>query len=427
MLNPRFIVFVFFTGLTIYAVHLVALFLMQERRYSAKKTALLWGLAGIVTVLDLYFCFGLLPEPLRLPVSLLIAFFYYMGTFIYVSADGFWKKCYLFVTYACIFCIACATGLYLCYFFLPNRTETMDYLVRNILHVILYLPILLAYRKYGRPLIREVSGFRKRSWMTLSGVSVLYFCMFVILLAKIKMDNGIKPDILFFFIIQVSTFAVVNVLSISNIFHMRREEKEDLIKQNVEYLTVYVENARIAEEQARRIRHDKRHHDEQIGALAKAGDMEGILKYLQQEERISGNLPCGYCPNVTVSNILASYAQKAKEAGVAFAAEADTGKDSPIADVDFVAILANLLENALNGCTEAKSSGPVSVRLRMVGRKVVIVVSNPCAVNLKIENGLPKARSIGIDSILFAAGRYRGEVDYKAQEGTCTACVILNP
>ena len=48
-----------------------------------------------------------------------------------------------------------------------------------------------------------------------------------------------------------------------------------------------------------------------------------------------------------VNELLRSYAEKAKAAGVAFTAQADTPAQSDVADVDFVAILANLLENAL--------------------------------------------------------------------------------
>lgn len=87
-----------------------------------------------------------------------------------------------------------------------------------------------------------------------------------------------------------------------------------------------------------------------------------------------------------VNELLRSYAEKAKAAGVAFTAQADTPAQSDVADVDFVAILANLL-----------------------------------------ENGLPAERSVGIDSIVSAAERYQGEVHYKVEAGVCTACIILNP
>ena len=92
MTDPRYIGTILYVSLSIYAVLLAAGLLMQERRYSVKKTALLWGVEGLVLLLDMYLCFGLLPVPLRLPVSLTIGFFSYVGVFIAVSADGFWKR-----------------------------------------------------------------------------------------------------------------------------------------------------------------------------------------------------------------------------------------------------------------------------------------------------------------------------------------------
>mgnify|MGYP007077247856 CR=1 FL=1 len=122
MTDPHYIGTILYVSLSIYAVLLAAGLLMQERRYSVKKTALLWGVEGLVLLLDMYLCFGLLPVSLRLPVSLTIGFFSYVGVFIAVSADGFWKKVYLLITFFCVCCISWSAGLYLCYFFLPDSS-----------------------------------------------------------------------------------------------------------------------------------------------------------------------------------------------------------------------------------------------------------------------------------------------------------------
>ena len=103
MLDLQYIKTVFFIGTAIYIVHMLAAVSLQERRYSVKKTVAVWALAGIVLLLDIYLGFGLLPEPLILPVPFIFAYLYYLITFICFSADGFWKKCYLWVTYACVF------------------------------------------------------------------------------------------------------------------------------------------------------------------------------------------------------------------------------------------------------------------------------------------------------------------------------------
>ena len=426
MTDPRYIGTILYVSLSIFAVLLVAGLLMQERRYSVKKTALLWGAESIILLLDMYLCFGLLPVALRLPVSLTIGFVSYAGVFMAVSADGFWKKLYLLITFFCVCCISWSGGLYLCYFFLPDGTATVKYLVRTALHIATALPILLAYRKYGRPLLREVSGFQKSSWRLLSTVSGIYLFLFGALMSRIRLDNGVEAHTLLVFCVAVCTFAAVTVLSVSNIFHMRKEAREALGRQKTDYLTDYVETVSKAERESRRIRHDKRHHDACIAAMARAGDTDAILRYLEQEEGEIEEFPA-WCPHLMVNEILRSYAGKAKEAGVDFTAQADTPAQSGVTDVDFVAILANLLENALNACIAAGSAGPIRVHIRNVGAKTVIAVGNPCAPGLKLENGLPAARSVGIDSIVSAAARYQGEVNYKVEGGVCTACVILNP
>ena len=115
MTDPHYIGTILYVSLSIYAALLAAGLLMQERRYSVRKTALLWGAEGLILLLDMYLCFGLLPVPLRLPVSLTIGFFSYAGVFIAVSADGFWKKVYLLITFFCVCCISWSAGLYLCF------------------------------------------------------------------------------------------------------------------------------------------------------------------------------------------------------------------------------------------------------------------------------------------------------------------------
>lgn len=422
----RIITIAFFVSLLFFATHLTAGLLLQERRYPAKKTALLWGSAGMFLFVGACFCFLFLSKPWRMPVALVLSYLYFWGIFVDVSADGFWKKCYLWITYGCVFCVSLSISFYGGYLLVPDGSETFVYFIRGALYGMICLAIFFAYHKYGRPVIREVSGFRAKNWISLSVASVIYFFTFVVLLSKISADNGINSDTALLFLLLVCSFAIANILMISNIYQMRREARDELVKQNVEYLISYVENARKTEQENRRIRHDLRHHDERIAAMAQEGDTEGILAYLGQNREASESFPA-WCPNVTVNGILSSYAGKAKEAGVEYIAQADTPAQSGVADVDFVAILANLLENALNACAAQKSSGPIQARIRNVGNKTVIAVSNPCGADLKLENGLPAARGIGIDSIISSSARYQGEIRYNVQEGICTACVILNP
>ena len=94
--------------------------------------------------------------------------------------------------------------------------------------------------------------------------------------------------------------------------------------------------------------------------------------------------------------------------------------------MDFVAILSNLLENALNGRKECGSQGEIRVDIRTVADKVVIVCSNPCKPGLVVENGMLQKRGIGIESIVLAVRKYGGDIRYELENGSLTVCIILN-
>lgn len=427
MLGFKYTATAFFVCFSLFAIHLAAALLLEDRRFSKRKTLLLWIMTGIVFFVVVYFCYSLLSRPLRLPVSFSVSFAIYWCMFVYASVDGFWKKCYLWVSYGCVFCSLWFVSTALSDLFVSNGPSSiLVYFLRCIIQMAICIPLLLAYRRYVRESIREASGSYAKNWRRLFFVSILYLIMFLMLLVKLRSPNGLDAGFVFFYVLVVSSFVAVNVISISNIYYLKREARDELVRKNVEYLNAYVERVREVERETRRIRHDVRHHYESIASMARKGDTEGILKYLGEEEE--GNEgPASFCPHVMVNEILSSYRNKTQGAGVVFIAQADTPFHSRIKDVDFVAILSNLLENALNATKELKCTGPIRISVRGIGEKTVIVVSNPTEGDFRLENGLPISRSTGIDSIITSAKRYNGEVKYKIEDGICTVCVVLSP
>ena len=159
----------------------------------------------------------------------------------------------------------------------------------------------------------------------------------------------------------------------------------------------------------------------------KKGDIKEALHYIEQyDENLDAARPKEFCPHATVNAILSSFYIRAQKDGTPVSVTADTPEESPIADMDFVAILSNLLENALNGCKESGSRGEIRVDIRSVADKVVIVCSNPCKPGLAIENGMIRKKGTGIDSIVLAVRKYDGDIRYELENGILTACVILN-
>ena len=136
--------------------------------------------------------------------------------------------------------------------------------------------------------------------------------------------------------------------------------------------------------------------------------------------------PNEFCPHITVNAILNGFYNKAEKSGISVFVKADTREDVSVSDMDFVAILSNLLENAVNGCSECRSGGEIKVNIRTVADKTVIVCSNPCRADIQIENNMIKNRGIGIASMLSAIHKYDGDIKYSFENGILTVCIILN-
>ena len=102
-------------------------------------------------------------------------------------------------------------------------------------------------------------------------------------------------------------------------------------------------------------------------------------------------------------------------------------KEPKIREIDIIALLGNLLENALHGCQESGKEKPcIEIHIKMQNNRLLIVCNNTCSDKLKLSDRLPVGKSIGISSILSVCQKYDGNLDYKIEDNVCSACAVLN-
>ena len=98
-----------------------------------------------------------------------------------------------------------------------------------------------------------------------------------------------------------------------------------------------------------------------------------------------------------------------------------------VRDIDLIALLGNLFENALHGCQKSeKEKLYIEIYIQMQKNRLTIVCNNVCPDDLELSGSLPKGKSVGISSILSVCRKYDGHLEYKAEHGICSACVVLN-
>lgn len=410
-------------------MHIVCFAIMTERKYSVKKTVSIY-----LVFFAIFICLTMLASRVLFDIhsfyaislafvsTIFVAFIVFMIT----SADPACKKVFLFLSYSNIFCIIFCCSFMISSVWFKEEFGVAAVYAKTIIRTMLYLPAIWAYIRFLRPSMREVPGSNKKIWHSISLVSLLFLTVFSIFCFIYYLKNDFREWHTLLFTAMVLLYGSVLWVIFGTIRYMIKESRMELIEENMKYLQGRLETAKENELFAKTIRHDFRHHNQNIAALLQKGENDEALRYIEQyNESLDAAKAKVFCPHVTVNAILSSFYTKAQNDGICVSVEADTQEETAVRDMDWVAILSNLLENAINGCKECGAHGEITVNIRTVSDKTVIVCSNPCKSGLVIENNMIKQKGIGMESMLTAAKKYDGDISYRLENGILTLCVIL--
>ena len=408
--------------------HLVSFWAMTELKYSRRKTAFIY-----LGFFVMFVCFGMLTYAAfgdshgyyaaAFSSTIVMAFF----IFILNSADPICKKIFLFISYANVFSMFVCISLIICSVFFKEEPKIVVYYARNIIRTLLFIPVAFLYIRFLRSSVRAVSGKRIKTWYSISVVSVLFLIIFALFVVIFNSEYENIDRYIPFFTVSVLIYISVLWVIFGTIQSMIAESNAELINSKAAYLQGQLKTARENELTSKTIRHDFRHHNQNLESMLKKGEVEEALSYLKQyNDSLDAARLNDFCPNITVNAILNSFFTNAQKNGITVSVAADIKKKTAISDMDFVAVLSNLLENAINGCIECKSDGEIEVNIRTVADKTVIVLSYPCIQDISIENNMIKNRGIGIAGMLSAIRKYGGDIKYSYDSGRLTVCIILN-
>lgn len=408
--------------------HLVSFWAMTELKYSRRKTAAIYlgfFVAFVCFVMLTYAAFGDSHGYYAAAFSSTIVMAFFI--FILNSADPICKKIFLFISYANVFSMFVCISLIICSVFFKEEPKIVVYYARNIIRTLLFIPVAFIYIRFLRPSVRAVSGKRIKTWYSIAVVSVLFLIIFALFVVIFNAEYENLDRYIPFFTVSVLIYISVLWVIFDTIQSMIAESNAELINSKAAYLQGQLKTARENELTSKTIRHDFRHHNQNLESMLKKGEVEEALSYLKQyNDSLDAARLNDFCPNITVNAILNSFFTKAQKNGITVSVAADVKEKTAISDMDFVAVLSNLLENAINGCIECKSDGEIEVNIRTVADKTVIVCSNPCIQDISIENNMIKNRGIGIAGMLSAIRKYGGDIKYSYDSGRLTVCIILN-
>lgn len=305
------------------------------------------------------------------------------------------------------------------------------------------LPLMmLFFAKLVRPLFEEGGSlpFWNYLWLIPVGFYGVY-CLAVYTDYIGTIGHGASRTgvvILLFWILGsfATYFVVVKMLSIT-VDAARIREQLTISELQIEIQHQRLGSLQAGIDEARRARHDLRHHINTLRGLLQRGDLDKVGEYLDQYAAAA--LPAAhqtFCENPSLDAILGYYAALCDSSRIQYSFSAQVPPALGTAERDVCAVLSNLLENACEACArQAQGPRTLDVKAALSGQDMLaITVRNSYGGRVETDaDGLfysskrpGRVLGIGTQSVRGIAAQNGGLARFSHTEKEFTASVLLH-
>ena len=211
--------------------HVCCLAVMTERKYSPGKTVAAYAAFAA-------YCIGWTlivsawigaespyAAPAMFSATIVAGFF----IFVLTPSDALCKKLFLFISYSNLFCILHCTAVLIADALVPSLSDIEMQYARNITRTLLYIPVVLTYLTFFRPRIRTVPVKKRRTWYSISLVSLLFLAAFASFVVLFYPHGGHKDENIFLFAVVVLIYGSVLWVIFETVQYMSDESSMELI------------------------------------------------------------------------------------------------------------------------------------------------------------------------------------------------------
>jgi len=174
--------------------------------------------------------------------------------------------------------------------------------------------------------------------------------------------------------------------------------------------------------------HDYKHNIINLKVLAQNKDFEGIIKYLDNEDKLLNQQLFYYkTGNDTVDSIIYIKQKKAEAKNIPFIINAGIPEKCPVLSVHFASVLGNLLDNAIEA-SEKTIQPYIEVKIKTIEDYLVIAISNRYNnQNQLLETTKPNCifHGIGLRSVRHTVKLYKGEVSVKQKDDIFSVNIMI--
>ena len=325
------------------------------------------------------------------------------------------ERLFVYIMYVAVFMLSVGYANIIATLFFPSHLAAAQLVIRTAISAVI---IVLLKTFLRDSLYRFIDGLSIHgvavtmfSWII--GLCVLEYAIFAYFFVDSIALNAVILVILTLLI--VSIFAIAHrivQLTEREIEAEKAEGRQRLLESELEAERSFVETAKA-------IRHDQRHHDRVVLEYLNEGKIEEAKRYLgAHDEAVVSESLASWCSNPLLNAQLRVAWRAAAAHGIAFTADIELPENIGISDIDFVSVVGNLIENAMQAATDT-SSPSVSVEARALNGKLLLEIRNSFD-----ENRL-KAEGTGLESVRRILSRYDGMMITEPLDGLYVSRVII--
>ena len=418
-----------FTEAVIFLSYILICAALFKSRFSRRVTALAFGAAGIVIAgvntavmlsgtENINLMLTLLPLTAYLPFSVLL----------YFLSDGgiFETAAVCSVGVLGVLILKSLNRILIKNFDLNEEIDPLSQTEHIMMNAVTMLAaaglVFIAFRFIGKSFRFCITENRQNRLSLTVPIFTIFLMMFYYLNST---TNSVT--LIFTMLIALSIFFIIAKLlnSGAELMRVKRSEKElfeyiDIQRRGYDRVVQKMESTR-------EYRHDMRHHLVVIEGLAKKGECDKIIEYTSNLNGSLGELDgMSYCKNPEINAVLSEYIGRAEGAGCRITQNLTLPELLPFEENDICLILANVIDNAINACSELPGEERyINISAAYEdGHRLLISVENPCSRSIEFgENGLPVTdehsdeHGIGLRSVKRIAEKYNGFMHCTLENG----------
>lgn len=182
-------------------------------------------------------------------------------------------------------------------------------------------------------------------------------------------------------------------------------------------------------EKAKAIRHDQRHHDRLVLEYLEAGRIDEAKKYLGAlDESLHAERLMSWCGNPLLDAQLRIAWRSCSLKDIDFKIDVQLPKKTSLNDIDFVSVMGNLLENAIEAASKCDNPS-VSIYSKVSNDRLLMEIRNTFSGKVKwTESGLTTTKDgggIGLRSVRHILSRHKGLLQQEESGNIFISRVIM--